>query len=273
MTIPRNEMLQRLLDLPTPLETTGGQWLDYLAIGLDESAVPSLIALMTDDALNFADGDSKEVWVPLHSWRALAQLQSVEALGHLLELRDRDDENDWLSTDLVFIPAMMGKEALPILTEFLHDDSKELYPRANVVESISELGNTIPEIKAACIQTLRDQLERYEQTDPELNGFVVLGLIDMGAVDCHEIIRRAYESGNVDISICGDLEDVEIELGVRKERSTPRPKYLDFSEDDRRDDPYLTLPPDTTYYRGEKIGRNDPCPCGSGKKYKKCCLR
>lgn len=25
--------------------------------------------------------------------------------------------------------------------------------------------------------------------------------------------------------------------------------------------------------RGKKIGRNDPCPCGSGKKYKKCCGR
>ncbi|MFP4371213.1 MAG: YecA family protein [Halanaerobium sp.] len=24
--------------------------------------------------------------------------------------------------------------------------------------------------------------------------------------------------------------------------------------------------------KGEKVGRNDPCPCGSGKKYKKCCL-
>ena len=23
--------------------------------------------------------------------------------------------------------------------------------------------------------------------------------------------------------------------------------------------------------RGEKVGRNDPCPCGSGKKYKRCC--
>lgn len=22
-----------------------------------------------------------------------------------------------------------------------------------------------------------------------------------------------------------------------------------------------------------KVGRNDPCPCGSGKKFKKCCLR
>ena len=26
-----------------------------------------------------------------------------------------------------------------------------------------------------------------------------------------------------------------------------------------------------TVVRGAKIGRNDPCPCGSGKKYKKCC--
>ena len=28
-----------------------------------------------------------------------------------------------------------------------------------------------------------------------------------------------------------------------------------------------------TYVREEpKVGRNDPCPCGSGKKFKKCCL-
>jgi preprotein translocase subunit SecA len=24
---------------------------------------------------------------------------------------------------------------------------------------------------------------------------------------------------------------------------------------------------------GPKVGRNDPCPCGSGKKYKQCCGR
>ena len=28
-----------------------------------------------------------------------------------------------------------------------------------------------------------------------------------------------------------------------------------------------------TVRKGKKIGRNDPCPCGSGKKYKKCCGR
>ncbi len=26
------------------------------------------------------------------------------------------------------------------------------------------------------------------------------------------------------------------------------------------------------YHAGPKVGRNDPCPCGSGLKYKKCCL-
>ena len=28
----------------------------------------------------------------------------------------------------------------------------------------------------------------------------------------------------------------------------------------------------STFSKRKKIGRNDPCPCGSGKKYKKCCL-
>ena len=31
--------------------------------------------------------------------------------------------------------------------------------------------------------------------------------------------------------------------------------------------------PVVTYTRGApKVGRNDVCPCGSGKKYKKCCI-
>jgi SEC-C motif domain protein len=29
--------------------------------------------------------------------------------------------------------------------------------------------------------------------------------------------------------------------------------------------------PETVVREGPKVGRNDPCPCGSGKKYKKCC--
>ena len=45
--------------------------------------------------------------------------------------------------------------------------------------------------------------------------------------------------------------------------------------EDSNDLPYPDdLPPPTTYVRETpKVGRNDPCPCGSGKKYKKCCLK
>lgn len=30
-------------------------------------------------------------------------------------------------------------------------------------------------------------------------------------------------------------------------------------------------PPETLVRSAPRVGRNDPCPCGSGKKYKKCC--
>lgn len=35
---------------------------------------------------------------------------------------------------------------------------------------------------------------------------------------------------------------------------------------------YLEQKKSGTVIVGKKIGRNDPCPCGSGKKYKHCCL-
>ena len=34
-----------------------------------------------------------------------------------------------------------------------------------------------------------------------------------------------------------------------------------------------TVAPATIRRQGKKVGRNDPCPCGSGKKYKNCCGR
>jgi len=33
----------------------------------------------------------------------------------------------------------------------------------------------------------------------------------------------------------------------------------------------LLLNPQKTKLAEKKVGRNEPCPCGSGKKYKKCC--
>lgn len=41
--------------------------------------------------------------------------------------------------------------------------------------------------------------------------------------------------------------------------------------EDRRKELYKECKRSTTVVKGKKIGRNEPCPCGSGKKYKFCC--
>lgn len=40
---------------------------------------------------------------------------------------------------------------------------------------------------------------------------------------------------------------------------------------ERRRELYKEQKKSGTVVKGKKIGRNEPCPCGSGKKYKKCC--
>lgn len=40
---------------------------------------------------------------------------------------------------------------------------------------------------------------------------------------------------------------------------------------ERRKELYKQQKKSGTIVKGKKIGRNEPCPCGSGKKYKKCC--
>jgi uncharacterized protein len=44
--------------------------------------------------------------------------------------------------------------------------------------------------------------------------------------------------------------------------------WLALRSDDLLDDEYASTP---VVRAGNKIGRNDPCPCGSGRKYKRCC--
>jgi len=46
---------------------------------------------------------------------------------------------------------------------------------------------------------------------------------------------------------------------------------LDPKKDEDITDLDILLNPVKTKIVDQKIGRNDPCPCGSGKKYKRCC--
>lgn len=49
------------------------------------------------------------------------------------------------------------------------------------------------------------------------------------------------------------------------------PQWDNLLTEARRKELYLEQKKSGTVRKDKKIGRNDPCPCGSGKKYKKCC--
>jgi len=55
-----------------------------------------------------------------------------------------------------------------------------------------------------------------------------------------------------------DIREVEYLLNPKAFKTQPRMSNWDHM---------------TKINESPKVGRNDPCPCGSGKKYKKCCMQ
>lgn len=51
------------------------------------------------------------------------------------------------------------------------------------------------------------------------------------------------------------------------------PEWNDIFTTEQQKELYLKQKKSGTVVKDKKIGRNEPCPCGSGKKYKQCCGR
>jgi tetratricopeptide (TPR) repeat protein len=145
--------------------------------------------------------------------------------------------------------------------------------------------------------------EQYEQAlliDP-LCGNALLGLADQASY--HAEIPEAiaiWERIDRDADKLWFLDDDEVEVAVLRQlveralvhlragERLPPPPELDFNDEARIDRAFmagvnnsLNAPAQQQPLRGEeftvpdrgqygKVGRNEPCPCGSGKKYKQC---
>ena len=80
-----------------------------------------------------------------------------------------------------------------------------------------------------------------------------------------EMIHRIQED------VVQKLFTVEIareSVAQEMEMQQPRPQRMVLS---RGNESVQSTPVSQARRQGEKVGRNDPCPCGSGKKYKRCC--
>jgi hypothetical protein len=236
MTLPNYSMpVAKLLTLGDPRGED--KWRDYLKLGFKAEHVPDLIRMALDPELWLADSESKEVWANLHAWRTLGQLRAEAAATPLLDLFQRiDDEgDDWIGEEMPEVYAMIGPVAIPALANYLADPTHGLWARIGASSSLEKIGQQHPGARADCAATLARALEKFDAQEPELNASLISDLCDLGPKNHLPLIERAFASKRVDESVRGDWQDIQIELRLIKERTSPRARtQLDDTIDEIR---------------------------------------
>lgn len=212
------------------------EWPNYLDLGLGPEHADELIEMATDEELNWADPDDPGVWAPVHAWRALGQLRATAAIEPLLHLFHELEDNDWASDELPVVYGMIGREAVPALSGYLENERYGLYPRITAAGGLKQIGLTDPSARVACVEALSRSLERFGENAPSLNGFLVGYLIDLQAVEAAPLMERAFAGGHVDVLVVGDWEDVQVDLGLKAARETPRARTFPMLFDAPRQD-------------------------------------
>jgi len=221
-----NTPVGKLLALGEPLSD---DWDDYSRFGFTNDHVPGLIRLGTDRGLLIEDYDvpPEYLWAPLHAWRALVQMKALDAVPALLPVFDwlYEEDGDLISEELTSSLIRFGPGALDSLLAVLQDASITSEP---VLTAVSEVAAKIavahPQERNRAVRVIATELEkRYMGNDPEINGGWIGDLMDLKAVESYDVIKKAFDEDKVDIYVAGDLEEVEVEFGMRKKRSKPMP--------------------------------------------------
>jgi len=110
-----------------------------------------------------------------------------------------------------------------------------------------ELGDPIE-----CMIRRTEEFNRFMKENPDLPmasvSPLLCGMPNLRCPSCGSSDVEVQVRGSGDYIYCFDCEySGPLEESVQVQKQTPR--------------------------RSKKVGRNDPCPCGSGKKYKKCCWK
>jgi hypothetical protein len=233
---------------------------------LREAAIGALTRIATprviDRILDLYPGKPWHVRLYAHSpLPNIKQPQSEEALLKLLNIElslaadpDYDDEGaplvDTLLIDLTQLCSLAGLDQSRQLIGDFQEDVEVLYLCETLIATAVMNGVTLPEETAwrALIKAREDRR-------------LALGQIKSADEMLREMHERWMATGNSFATEDGAVGE----------------------HDDENED-WNALPPSETYppfhpnrlvpirNAAPKIGRNDPCPCGSGKKYKKCCL-
>ena len=116
--------------------------------------------------------------------------------------------------------------------------------------------------------TVKELAEKYNLSVMEMTGFldgINDSLIEQNPIETMEEdthVSLAFDKKKLYMNMVDAKADWLYEL----------PMWDNIFDKETKRELYLEQKKSGTVIVGKKVGRNDPCPCGSGKKYKKCCM-
>ncbi len=117
--------------------------------------------------------------------------------------------------------------------------------------------------------TVKELAEKYNLTVMEMTGF--LDGINESLIEANPIEEMDEDTR---VSLAFDKEKLYKNMvDAKADWLYELPQWEKIYDEETRHRLYLEQKKSNTVVKGQKIYPNDPCPCGSGKKYKKCCGR
>lgn len=122
-----------------------------------------------------------------------------------------------------------------------------------------------PEVKVS--GTVAELAKKFETTLQTMVGF-------LDGINDSLVTPNPIEEMTEDTVVSLDFDNEKLYYNMVEAKADwlyGLPQWNDLLSEERRKELYLEQKKSGTIIKDKKIGRNDPCPCGSGKKYKKCC--
>jgi SEC-C motif len=259
-----------------------------------------LHAKIEDDDSGLAEPVLGEWWLVLHAAMIAGLIPSESAGLFLVRLMRRidetedDDMQDWLAGAWPWFFFNKSPSTIEAVRRLNEDAELDWYTRCTAAEIIvARAARENPAALDRELDTLAERLaDKNEDWDLRIaGGNLLLGFprerhrglfADLGAEQQFPFIDFSDEGVALAFARGHDLGDWERMgepwkfyapgvIAARQDRWEQEDMAAGEGILESADDYFDPVP--LPYVRGtEKVGRNDPCPCGSGKKYKKCCL-
>jgi hypothetical protein len=236
---------------------------DILALGRD--IAPELISIVADDELSVA-GAPGDGWLPVHAADLLIDMKAEDAVPALLSVLVRTHWDEVLHNALAVRLPELGPAVFEpgvALMETLEEEDA----RDDVCSVLAQLGVRDDRVFAWCLEAL--------ERDAALGAAY---LADYGDEQALPYLRQAIEGFEPDWDVAfgmmalADLaEAYEAIAGSLPDDLAARAAGLQKAWEERKQEQASGSPAEQPYVTPSKVGRNEPCPCGSGKKFKKCC--